>query len=107
MKVHGKMLVKNFRKLFLDEFGVAINVHNGFSTGSFADDGESLSAIRSEKAGKVTGEVDLHGNMTVGTAEKAIAEGLVLRFRFKTRPRKTPTMMSVLRHFAKFVRVTS
>ena len=88
MKAHGKMLVKNFRKLFLDEFGVAINVHNGFSTGSFADDGETLSGIRSEKAGKVTGEIELHGNMTVGTAEKAIAEGLGFKVQIQDKTAK-------------------
>ena len=76
MNAHGKMLVKNFRKMFSDEFGTSVNVHNGFSTGSFADDAETLAGIRSEKAGKVTGTVELHGNMTVATAEKASAEGL-------------------------------
>ena len=73
---HGKMLIKNFRSSFQQEFGVGIKVHKGFSMGHFADDGETLASNRSESAGKVSGGVELHGNMKVGTAEKAIKEGL-------------------------------
>jgi tryptophanase len=76
MKIHGKMLVKNFKKAFADEFGVGINVHNGFSTGSYADDGATLASIRSDKAGDASGELDLHGNMSVGTAENSIKDSL-------------------------------
>lgn len=76
MKAHGKMLVKNFKAAFKEEFGVGINVHNGFSTGSYADDGATLSSIRSDKAGKADGELDLHGNMSVGTAEDRIKDAL-------------------------------
>jgi tryptophanase len=76
MKIHGKMLVKNFKKAFSDEFGVGINVHNGFSTGSYAEDGATLSSIRSDKAGDASGELDLHGNMSVATAENAIKDAL-------------------------------
>ena len=76
LKVHGRMTVKNFRAAFEREFGVGIKVHKGFSTGHIADDGETLASNRSESAGKVSGEVELHGNMKVGNAEKAIKEGL-------------------------------
>lgn len=76
MKAHGKTLVKTFKSNFKDEFGVAVNVHNGFSTGSFAEDSATLAAIRSEKANDSTGELELHGNMTVGTAEDAIKNSL-------------------------------
>ena len=50
MKTHGKILVRNFKAAFVGEFGVAINVHNGFSAGSYADDGATLAVIRSEMA---------------------------------------------------------
>lgn len=76
MKAHGKMLVKNFKASFKEEFGVSINVHNGFSTGSYADDGATLASIRSEKAETATGDLELHGNMSVGTAEGAIKDAL-------------------------------
>ena len=76
MKAHGKMLVKNFKAAFKEEFGVGINVHNGFSTGSYADDGATLASIRSDKAKDTNGELDLHGNMSVGTAEDAIKDAL-------------------------------
>ena len=76
MKAHGKMLVKNFKKAFHDEFGVGVNVHNGFSTGSYADEGATLAAIRSDKAKGADGDLELHGNMSVGTAENAIKDAL-------------------------------
>ena len=76
MEIHGKMLVKNFKAAFKEEFGVGINVHNGFSTGSYAEDGATLASIRSDKAGNANGELDLHGNMSVGTAENAIKDSL-------------------------------
>lgn len=76
MKAHGKMLVKNFKSAFREEFGVDVNVHNGFSTGSYADGGATLASIRSEKAAGKPSELELHGNMTVSTAEKAIQEAL-------------------------------
>lgn len=75
-KVHGKMLVKNFKSAFLTEFGVGIKVHKGFSMGHFAEDGGSLASNRSDSAGNVSGEIELHGNMKVGTAEKEIKENL-------------------------------
>jgi hypothetical protein len=74
--VHGKMLIKNFKSAFAEEFGVGIKVHKGFSMGHFADDSETVAGNRSESAGKVSGEVQIHGNMKVGTAEKAIKESL-------------------------------
>jgi hypothetical protein len=76
MKIHGKMLVSNFKAAFKSEFGVGINVHNGFSTGSYADDAATLASIRSDKAGDATGELDLHGNMTVATVESQIKDSL-------------------------------
>jgi tryptophanase len=76
MKAHGKMLVKNFKSSFKAEFGVDINVHNGFSTGSYADDGATLASIRSEKASSSSGDLELHGNMSVQTAERAIKDAL-------------------------------
>lgn len=76
MKAHGKMLVKNFKAAFKEEFGVGVNVHNGFSTGSYADDGATLASIRSDKAGSASGDLELHGNMSVGTAENAIKDAL-------------------------------
>jgi hypothetical protein len=75
-KVHGKMLIKNFKSSFKEEFGVELKVHRGFSMGQFADDSDTVASNRSDSAGKVSGEVEIHGNMKVGTAEKAIKEGL-------------------------------
>lgn len=85
MKIHGKMLVKNFKSAFTAEFGVAIRVHNGFSTGSYADDIATLASIRSDMAKNVTGDVELHGNMTVGTAENAVKEALGFRIQILAR----------------------
>ena len=75
-KVHGKMLVKNFKAAFQQEFGVGIKVHKGFSVAHVAEDDISLASNRSDSAGKVSGEIELHGNMLVGTAEKTIKENL-------------------------------
>lgn len=75
-KIHGKMLVKNFKAAFYDQFGVGINVHKGFSMGHYADDGDTLASIRSASADAGSGELELHGNMKVGTAEKAVKESL-------------------------------
>jgi len=76
MKVHGKMLVRNFKTAFKEEFGVAVNVHNGFSNGSYADDGATLASIRSVQIDGASGDLELHGNMSVGTAEHAIKDAL-------------------------------
>ena len=75
MKIHGKMLISNFKGAFKDEFGVGIKVHRGMSTGHFADDDATVASNRSE-GHSGDGMVDLHGNMKVGTAEKEIADSL-------------------------------
>lgn len=75
-KVNGKMLVKNFKSAFQQEFGVGIKVHKGFSMGHTADDDVTLASNRSDTAGKISGELELHGNMKVNSAEKAIKESL-------------------------------
>ena len=75
MKVHGKMLVKNFKSSFQEEFGVSIKVHRGMSTGHEADDDITIAANRSEGS-TGDGHVELHGNMKVGTAEEEIAQSL-------------------------------
>lgn len=75
MKVHGKMLVGNFKKAFEEEFGVEIKVHRGMSTGHFADDDATIASNRTD-GHSGDGDLDLHGNMTVATAEKEIADSL-------------------------------
>lgn len=75
-KVHGKMLIKNFKSAFHEEFGVGIKVHRGFSMGHFADDGDTVASNRSDTAKAASGALELHGNMKVGTAEKEIKESL-------------------------------
>ncbi|MFM1831748.1 MAG: hypothetical protein RLZZ461_64 [Planctomycetota bacterium] len=75
MKVHGKMLVGNFKNAFKEEFGVGIKVHRGMSTAHEADDDMTVAANRKD-GHDGDGDVDLHGNMTVATAEKEIADSL-------------------------------
>ena len=83
MKVSGKMLVMNFKATFKEEFGVDIKVHQGFSFGQFASDEDTLASIRSKDASgqskEVAKEVELHGNMTVATAENAVKDALGFR----------------------------
>ncbi len=75
-KVHGTMRVKNFKAAFQESFGVGIKAHTGFSMGQFADDDDTIAANRGDSAGKVSGTVEIHGNMKVGAVEKAIREDL-------------------------------
>lgn len=75
-KVGGQMLVANLKAKFLERFGVSINVHNGLSYGSYASDTATLASIRSDKATGTHDNLELHGNMLVGTAEDEIATAL-------------------------------
>ena len=79
IEVVGKMLVKNFKAAFKDEFGVAIKVHQGISYGHYADEDATVASIRSDKVVNPNGIVSLHGNMTVRTAEDSVRESLGFR----------------------------
>lgn len=83
MEVSGKMLVQNFKAAFKEEFGVDIKVHQGFSFGQFASDGDTLASIRSKDASDESKDraksLDLHGNMTVSTVENAVKDALGFR----------------------------
>lgn len=72
ISVHGKTTVKTFKAQIHEHFGVHIKVHRGFSMGHYAEDHETVASIRSEGAQEVTGEIELHGNMKVSTAEETI-----------------------------------
>ncbi len=76
---HGKMLVKNFRANFREEFGVDIKVHQGLSFGQFADDEATIASICSDKITNPSWAITLHGNMTVGSAETAIKDAMGFR----------------------------
>ena len=80
MKInHGRMLVKNFKAQFKQEFGVDIKVHQGLSFGHFADDEATIASISSDKIADPSRAIELHGNMTVGTAETAIKDAMGFR----------------------------
>lgn len=76
MNIHGKMLVKNFKALVTDTYGIRIKVHQGFSMGQTADDESTVAAARSDAAGELAGTVVLKATMTVQQAEDAIREAL-------------------------------
>jgi hypothetical protein len=72
VKIHGKMLVRNFRQSMLDTYGLRIKVHQGFSMGQTADDGATLAVARSEQAETRGDSIVLDASMTVEQAEAAI-----------------------------------
>lgn len=72
MDIHGKMLVRNFKQVMADTYGVRLKVHQGFSRGQFASDDATLAAARSEQAGEISSQIHLHGQMSVQEAEDAI-----------------------------------
>lgn len=75
----GKMLVKNFKAAFKEEFGVDIKVHQGLSFGHFADDDATIASICSDKVTNPSWNVALHGNLTVRNAEEAIKDAMGFR----------------------------
>ncbi|SFP61842.1 hypothetical protein SAMN02910344_01880 [Ruminobacter amylophilus] len=69
MKFSGRTTVAKFKAMFKDEFKVAVRVYNGKH---FAEDSATLASIRT---GDVkSGEVEIHGNMKVGNAEKLLKD---------------------------------
>lgn len=75
----GKMLVKNFKAKFKEEFGVDIKIHQGLSFGHFADDDATIASICSDKVANPSWSVALNGNMKVRTAEEAIKDAMGFR----------------------------
>lgn len=74
--IHGKTSIRTFKRTLLEQFGLSLKVHRGFSMGQVADDDMTVAANRSEQAEGHTGEFELHGNMKVGTAEQAIRDAM-------------------------------
>lgn len=72
--IHGKMLVRNLKKLVEDTHGLRLKVHQGFSRGQFADDAGTLAAARSEQAVETGDALDLRGSMTVREAKDHFRE---------------------------------
>lgn len=77
-KAHGKMLVKNFKAKFLEEFGVPVRVYNGVR---FANDDATIASIRAEGSGGSS--IELHGNMKVKTAENTVKDGLGIKIQIE------------------------
>jgi len=69
------MLVGNFRRAFEEQYGVPVRVYHGVK---FASDDATLASIRVD--GHPGGrEIELHGNMKVGTAEAEVLEAIGIR----------------------------
>lgn len=81
LDAHGKMLVKNFKSAFREEFGASVRVYNGVK---FADDDATLASVRmnDHDGGK---SCTLHGNMKVKTAEEEVKEALGIKIQIEDR----------------------
>ena len=69
LNINGRMVVKNFKKQFKEEFGGSLRVYKGQN---FADDDATLASIRAE--GCKGGELTLRANMLVGNFENKMQE---------------------------------
>ncbi len=79
LSAHGKTLVGNFRRAFEEEYGVPVRVYHGVK---FASDDATLASIRVD--GHAGGrEIELHGNMKVGTAEAAVLEAIGIKIQIE------------------------
>jgi uncharacterized protein involved in tellurium resistance len=79
LSTHGKTLVGTFRRAFEEEYGVPVRVYHG---ARFASDDATLASIRVD--GHAGGrEIDLHGNMKVGTAESNVLESIGIRIQIE------------------------
>jgi hypothetical protein len=76
MNVHGKMLVRNFKQLLTDTYGISVKVHQGFSMGQTADDDATVATARSGQAGDLGRGISLKSTMTVQQAEDAIRDAM-------------------------------
>ncbi|MFM1822159.1 MAG: hypothetical protein RI967_425 [Planctomycetota bacterium] len=79
LSAHGKTLVGNFRRTFEEEYGVPVRVYHGVK---FAKEDATLASIRVD--GHPGGrEIELHGNMKVGTAEAKVLEAIGIRIQIE------------------------
>ncbi len=79
LSAHGKTLVGNFRRSFEEEYGVPVRVYHGVK---FAKEDATLASIRVD--GHPGGrEIELHGNMKVGTAEAKVLEAIGIRIQIE------------------------
>jgi TM2 domain-containing membrane protein YozV len=76
ISVHGKTLVRNFKQIVLDTYGIRLKVHQGFSMGQTADDDATVAAARSDGANEPSGSFTLWSTMSVQEAEDAIRDGM-------------------------------
>lgn len=77
MTAHGKTLVGNSRRSFLESFGVPIRVCHGVG---FADEAATIASVRlADRSGGR--ELELHGNMKVGTVHAEVLERLGIKIR--------------------------
>ena len=74
LRIHGKVLVRNFKKAVEDAYGLRLKVHQGFSRGQFADEDGTLAAARSEQAVDAEGSLELRPDMTVRQAKDHFRE---------------------------------
>lgn len=70
IQLHGKMLVRNLKRVVEDTYGLRLKVHQGFSRGQFADEDGTLAAARSEQAGETGDSLVLRADMTVRQAKE-------------------------------------
>lgn len=78
MKISGRMLVKSFKAQFKETFGIGVRLYNG---SRFADDEATLASIR--KGDAKGGDVEIHGNLKVGNAEKLILENFGIKIQIE------------------------
>lgn len=74
IKISGRMKVKTLKDEFKKAFGVGIRLYNGVK---FADDDATLASIR--KGDAKGGDVEIHGNLKVGNAEKLILDNFGIK----------------------------
>lgn len=74
LRLHGKMLVRNFKKAVEEAYGLRLKVHQGFSRGQFADEDDTLAAARSSQATEGETSLALRADMSVRQAKELIRD---------------------------------
>lgn len=78
IKMSGREKVKTFKEDFKNAFGVGVRLYYGVK---FADDNATLASIR--KGDVKGGEVEIHGNMKVGNAEKLVMDNFGIKIQIE------------------------
>ena len=78
-KISGRMKVKSLTEDFKNAYGSTLRVYNG---NSFADNNATLASIRKGEA--KSGELEVSGNMHVGTFEKKVLENYGIKVQVAT-----------------------